>query len=512
MSLFKPKPKLKILFVATEAAPFAKAGGLGEVMFSLPRALVKLGYDARVMVPRYAGIDLNQYNLKMELEGLMIPTDAEGESEPRYLTCNVGKYEAGGIPRSPVTTYFLENMEYYEQRANVYGYADDAARWALLCRGVLEFLRSYRNWKPDVIVAADWQTGFLPNYLKTIYKNDPLLASIATVFTIHNLYYQGMFDHRFVSEMDFDDGQSPVGSLFNPRLLKLNGMRRGIMFADVITTVSPGYAKEITTPEYGELLDGLLRERRSRLYGVINAIDYKIFNPELSPNLAKHYSAGNFANRILNKTHLQGRFGLPKDEKVFILAVVARLIEQKGFDLLLPVADQLLNAMNMQLVVLGNGDAKYMSYFQDLEKRFPGRVAANLVFDKELPHLIYAGADAVLVPSKFEPSGLTQMEAMRYGCIPIVRKTGGLADTVEDYDPDKNTGTGFVFENFDSMSLVVAITRAYKNYRSSEIWSGLQRRAMDKDFSWKTSADEYVKVFAIAKSIVKNSEGKNVLG
>src|SRR3989338_5571438 len=467
MSLFKPKPKLKILFVATEAAPFAKAGGLGEVMFSLPRALVKLGYDARVMVPRYAGIDLNQYNLKMELEGLMIPTDAEGESEPRYLTCNVRKYEAGGMPRSPVTTYFLENMEYYEQRANVYGYADDAARWALLCRGVLEFLRSYRNWKPDVIVAADWQTGFLPNYLKTIYKNDPLLASIATVFTIHNLYYQGMFDHRFVSEMDF---------------------------------------------EYGQLLDGLLRERRSRLYGVINAIDYKIFNPELSPNLAKHYSAGNFANRILNKTHLQGRFGLPKDEKVFILAVVARLIEQKGFDLLFPVADQLLNAMNMQLVVLGNGDAKYMSYFQDLEKRFPGRVAANLVFDKELPHLIYTGADTVFVPSKFEPSGLTQIEAMRYGCIPIVRKTGGLADTVEDYDPDKNTGTGFVFENFDSMSLVVAITRAYKNYRSSEIWSGLQRRAMDKDFSWKKSADEYVKVFAIAKSIVKNSEGKNVLG
>ena len=508
MSLFKPKPKLKILFVATEAAPFAKAGGLGEVMFSLPRALVKLGYDARVMVPRYAGIDLNQFNLKMELEGLMIPTDAEGENEPRYLSCNVRKYEAGSMPRSPVTTYFLENMEYYEQRANVYGYADDAVRWALLCRGVLEFLRSYRDWKPDVIVTADWQTGFLSNYLKTVYKDDPLLSSIATVFTIHNLYYQGMFDHRFVTEMDFDDGQSPIGSFFNPRLLKLNGVRRGIMFADVITTVSPNYAKEITTTEYGELLDGLLRERRSRLYGVINAIDYKIFNPELNPNLIEHYSAADFTGRVRNKTQLQSRFGLPKDEKIFVLAIVARLIEQKGFDLLFPVADQLLNAMNMQLIVLGNGEAKYMSYFQDLEKRFPGRVAASLVFDKELPHLIYAGADVVLIPSKFEPSGLTQMEAMRYGCIPIVRKTGGLADTVEDYNPEKNIGTGFIFENFDTMSFVIAITRAYENYRNPEIWNGLQRRAMETDFSWKKSADEYVKVFLTAKSFVDDSESK----
>lgn len=506
VNLFGLRPKLKILFVATEAVPFVKAGGLGEVMFSLPRALVKLGYDARVMIPRYAGIDLEKFKLEMAVEGLQVPTDAEGENEPRFLNCNVKKFTAGGTPRSPVTTYFLENMEYYEQRANVYGYADDAARWTLLCRGTLEFLRSSREWVPDVIVSSDWQTGFLPNYLKTVYKDDRLLNSIATVFVIHNLYYQGMFDHRFISEMDFDDGRSAIGSFFNPRLLKLNGMRRGILYSDIITTVSQNYAKEITTPDYGELLDGLLRERRSRLYGVINAIDYKIFNPETNPNLPEHYNAGSLEKRIKDKLHLQSRFGLPQDEKTFVLGIVARMVEQKGFDLLFPIADQLLKELNMQLVVLGSGEAKYMSFFQELEKRFPGRVAANLVFDQELPHLIYAGADSVLIPSKFEPSGLSQMEAMHYGCVPIVRKTGGLADTVEDYDPEKKSGVGFTFNNFDPMSLLMAIMRAYENYRNPEIWRRIQRRAMEKDFSWIKSAEEYGKVFMIAKSLAKKEE------
>ncbi len=497
---------MKILFVATEAAPFIKAGGLGEVMFSLPRALVKLGYDARVMVPRYAGIDPQQFKLEMAMEGLQVPTDADNANEPQYLTCNVRKYTMGGLPRSPVTTYFLENMEYYEQRANVYGYADDAARWALLCRGTLEFLRASRDWTPDVIVASDWQTGFLPNYLKTIYKEDRWLSPIATVFAIHNLYYQGMFDHHFISELDIDDGRSPVGSFFNPRLLKINGMRRGILYSDVITTVSQNYAKEIMTPDYGERLDGLLRERRSRVYGVLNAIDYKIFNSETNPNLAEHFNLGSLEKRAKNKSHLQSRFGLVPDKKAFLTAIVSRFVEQKGFDLLFPIADQLLKELNMQLVVLGSGEAKYMGFFQDLEKRYPGRVAANLVFDRDLPNLIYAGADAVLIPSKFEPSGLTQMEAMRYGCIPIVRKTGGLADTVEDYDPEKESGTGFVFTNFDSLSFAMAITRAHEDYRNLKIWGELQKRAMEKDFSWRKSAEEYGKVFSIATALVKKKE------
>lgn len=497
ISLFKKRLANKILFVAPEAAPFAKAGGLGEVMFSLPRALKKLGYDARVMVPRYAGIDLNTFKLEMELEGLQVPTDAAEEGQPAYLTCNVRKYEAGQLPRSPVTTYFLENLEYYEKRANVYGYADDAVRWALLSRGTLEFLRR-SDWKPDVIVSADWQTGFLPNYLKTTYKNDRHLQGIASVFSIHNLSFQGMFDHHFVSEMDADDGRSAIPSFFNERLLKLNGMRRGILYADVINTVSPTYAREIMTPEFGELLDGLLRERRSRVYGVINAIDYKILSPESNPNVPLHYSYTSVERRVKNKMELQDRFGLKEDASGFVVAIVSRLAEQKGFDLLFPVADAMLKELPMQLVVLGSGEAKYMHFFQELEQRFPRRVAAHLSFDTDLPHLVYSGADAVLIPSRFEPSGLSQMEAMRYGCIPIVRKTGGLADTVEDYDPDTGKGTGFVFETYDPMSLVIAVTRTYENYRDSAVWKKIQERAMQQDFSWKHSATNYGKLFEIA--------------
>ncbi len=483
-----------------------KVGGLGEVMFSLPRALKKIGHDARVLVPRYAGIDLQQFKLEMELEGLQVPTDAEGDTEPKYLTCNVKKFTEGTVPRSPATTYFLENMEYYEQRANVYGYADDAVRWTLLCRGALEWLR-VSKWQPDIIVASDWQTGFLPNYLKTVYKNDGKLNKIAVVFTIHNLYYQGMFDHRFISELDYDDGQSSIPSFFNPRLLKINGMRRGILYADIITTVSQNYAREITTPEFGEGLDGLLRERRSRLYGILNAIDYKIFNPETNPNLAERYNLDSLDKRVKNKLHLQSRFGLPQDEKVFLVGIVSRLMEQKGFDLLFPVVDQLLKELKFQLVILGTGESKYMSFFQDLESRFKGQAAAHLSFDKDLPHLVYAGADAILIPSKFEPSGLIQMEAMRYGAIPIVRKTGGLADTVEDYDPVNESGTGFVFEAFDPMSLVVAVSRAFEVYRDLKTWQEIKKRAMAKDFSWKRSAADYLKIFEAAKALTRNVLG-----
>ena len=256
MSFLIGKNKPKVLFVAPEASPFIKAGGLGEVMFALPRALSKLGYDVRLMVPRYAGIDLEKFSLEMELEGLRVPTGIEeGDSEkPEMLICNVRRFvpRGNGNRHAPVFTYFLENLEYYENRSNIYGYADDAMRWALLSRGTLEFLKR-SSWVPDVIVSSDWQTGFLPNYLRTVYADEEKFKNIATVFMIHNLYYQGVFDHRFVQEMDYDDGHSPLPSFFDPRILKTNGMRRGIMHSDLISVVSPTYAKEIMTPEYGEL-------------------------------------------------------------------------------------------------------------------------------------------------------------------------------------------------------------------------------------------------------------------
>lgn len=503
MSFFNGKEGRKVLFIAPEANPFAKAGGLGEVMFALPRALSKIGYDARVMIPRYAGINLEKFRLTMEYSGLEVPTDSTSgkDTEPSFLVCNVRKYDPSKAEdtsgKIPVTTYFLENEEYYEKRSNVYGYSDDAVRWALFCRGVLEFLKR-SEWVPDVIVASDWQSGFLANYLRTSYKHFPKLSGIATIFMIHNLYYQGMFDHHYVSEMDFDDGQSALPSLFDSRLLKLNGMRRGIMYSDVITTVSPTYSQEIMTKDYGELLDDLLKERRSRVHGVLNGIDYDEFNPETDKGLKANYSMASVAKRAKNKEELQARFGLPKDKKVPVIGIVSRLVEQKGFDLLFNVAEPLLQELKFQFVIVGPGEGKYMSFFKGLSDKYPQQVSAHLSFDPILPRLIFGGADMILIPSRFEPCGLVQMEAQRYGLIPIARKTGGLSDSVFDYNADSGIGTGFTFQDYNSLSLAIAVARACEHYRDSTNWKKIQKQAMQANFSWENSADEYTRIFEIA--------------
>ena len=491
MLFFGKKPILKILFVASEAAPFAKAGGLGEIMYSLPKALNKLGYDARIMIPRYLTIDSEKFPMKILERELFIPN---GSDEP--IECNVKIYEPPkGNEKAPTTAYFLENTEYYEKRANIYGYADDAVRWALLSRGVLEFIRFHKQWQPDVIVACDWQTGLISNYLHTEYKDSPVLKNIAVLFSIHNLYYQGMFDHHFVSEMDYDAGQQAIPPLNDPRLLKLNFMRRGIMYADIINTVSPTYAKEITTPDYGELLEDLLCERRGRLYGVLNGIDYGEWNPETDSHIGFNFNVKTTHKRIANKKILQQKFNLPVNNETFVAGIVSRFTEQKGFDLLIDTADALLRNFDMQLVVLGTGDGRYMGFFQDLQNRYPQKVACHLSFDASLPRIIYAGADTILIPSRYEPSGLTQMEAMRYGAIPIVRKTGGLADSVIDYNPTEQTGNGFVFEKFDHYAFYGTIIRALEAYKYKEFWAELQKRAMMADFSWEMSAREYGKLF-----------------
>lgn len=502
--IFKTKKQggLKILFVSTEAAPFAKIGGLGSVMQSLPLALRLLGHDARVFIPKYLGVDDEENNLKMGVTGLKVPTDnEEGDKE---LICNVKICD--DEREDSVITYFLENREYYEKRANVYGYADDPIRWALLSRGVLEFLRTSASWIPDVIVATDWQTGFLPNYLKTSYKDDPILSKIRVIFSIHNLSYQGMFDHRFVQEMDYDDGHSGLPEMGGERILKINGMRRGIIHSDLITTVSPTYAKEIMTKEYGEGLDDLLRERRAVITGILNGIEYSNWNPCKDPYLEHAYSKTSIEKRAPNKEVLQNRFGLSSKEDVFVIGIVSRLASQKGFNLLYPIAETLLNELPIQLVVVGEGSSDIMKFFYDLEKEYPRQVATHLKFDKDLPHLVYGGADAILVPSRFEPCGLIQMEAMRFGAIPIVRETGGLADTVEDFDASKGVGTGFSFEDFDSNALLIAIIRAIENYRHKASWQRIQERAMNKDFSWPASAKKYVDLFNRA---MKLTEDKN---
>ncbi len=501
MPFFNSVDPKKVLFIGPEANPFAKAGGLGEVMFSLPRALNKLGHDARVMIPRYGGIDLQKFHLTMEYSGLEVPTDSESgkDNEPTHLICNVRKFtpkaKSNANEKIPVTTYFLENQEFYEKRSNIYGYSDDAMRWALFCRGVLEFLRVSNDWVPDVIVASDWQTGFFSSYLHNSYRHLPKFANIATVYMIHNLYYQGMFDHRFVTEIDYDDGQSAMPSLFDPRLLHINGMRRGILYSDAIATVSPTYSQEIMTKEFGEMLDDLLKERRARVNGVLNGIDYDEFNPETDKNLAVNFSESSVAKREANKTELQKKFGLPQDAKVPVLAIVSRLVEQKGLDLLIGMAEPLLKELGFQFIVLGSGDGKYMGFFRDLAERYPKQVAVHLSFDSILPRLIFGGTDMILIPSRFEPCGLVQMEAMRYGAVPIVRRTGGLNDSVSDFNTKTGEGNGFSFGDFNALSMAIAITRAMEHYKNPTVWKEIQKQAMATNFSWEKSALEYTKIY-----------------
>lgn len=480
--------RLKILFVSSEAAPFAKAGGLGDVTFSLPLALRKLGQDARIMIPRYATIDKKKYKLEIEMEGLKVPTDQP--SPCPHLICNVKKYLGG----ETVPAYFLENEEYYEKRANVYGYADDCIRWALLCRGTLEFIK-HSSWVPDIIVASDWQTGLIPNYLKTTYKRDHVLSKINVVFSINNLQYQGMCDFRYVKELERDSGGENIPDFFSPRLTKLNWMLRGIIYSDIITTVSPTHAQEILQPEYGEGLDKLLNEKRDKIYGILNGIDYEHYNPQNSHHIPVHYSSKTIERKKGNKLYLQKKFGLAQSQNTFVIGMVSRLAEQKGFDLLEKIIEPILKNTNLQFVFCGDGEARYKEFIKKAAEGYPQRVGYLLEFDADLPHLIFAGSDCSLVPSKFEPCGITQMQAMRYGAIPIVRKTGGLADTVKKFNPEKDEGEGFIFKEYEPLALFTTIIQAQTCFKFKKTWKRLIKRAMEKNFSWQKSAEEYITVF-----------------
>jgi starch synthase len=491
--IFPRKRKLRILFVSSEAAPFAKAGGLGDVVCSLSFALKELGQDPRILIPFYGTIDKEKFNFSDEIKKLKVPTDQPG-NDP-FLVCAIKKYSGN----KSVTSYFLENMEYYEKRANVYGYGDDHVRWALLCRGAIEWIKK-SSWKPDIIIASDWQTGLIPDYLHNKYQ-----LKIPTVFVIHNLRYQGMCDFRFVPEEELDNGETEIPDFFNPALAKLNWLLRGVLHSEKIITVSPKYAEEILTPEFGEGLDYLFIKRKDDLIGILNGINQEEYCPGKSPLIPFKYNVKKIINKKNNKKFLQEKFNLPQSPDSFLIAVVSRFTEQKGFDLLEKIGPDLLKNLDIQIIFLGDGETRYKQMIKDLSDQFPDKVKSLLEFDSELPHLVFSGADSLLMPSKFEPCGITQMQAMKYGCVPIVRRTGGLASTVQDFNPKKNIGDGFVFDNYDHLALYATIVRAYSFFQSKNIWNKIMKRAMKKDFSWKHSAKKYLTLF---NETLKN---KNVL-
>lgn len=483
---------LNILILAAEIVPFAKVGGLADVVGALPISLQALGHDVRLVMPRYGQIDPDRFGLTTLIDSLDVKM-GEYSVQVSIRQTTIGD----GIP-----VYMIDAPRYFE-RENIYGYTDDGERFILFCRAALEVVRTL-NWSPDIIHCHDWHTGFVPNWMHTTYREDPFFSHAATVYTIHNLAYQGIFGYRILEVA----GVAAQGFLY-PHIVELANvvdiMARGILFADAITTVSERYAQEILTPTFGERLDHLLRSRRDRLFGILNGINFEEMNPATDRFIQANFDSQTLDQRVENKIALQEHAHLPLLPDVPMLAMISRLADQKGFDLLAQIFQPLL-AQGIQFVVLGIGDQHYHEMFQNLAARYPEQVAIFLTFNTELAQRIYAGSDMFLMPSRFEPCGLGQLIAMRYGSVPIVRAVGGLADTVQEYEPRTGEGNGFCFANYDPWELFAAIVRALELYRFTDIWRTLQRRGMAADHSWAASARRYVEVYRNALEFHDNGK------
>lgn len=476
---------MRILLLSAEAVPFAKVGGLADVAGALPKALRALGHDVRLVMPRYARIGVERFNLTTRLEGLSVPVDSHTQ-QAAILEGTIGD----GIP-----VYFVD-CEPYFGREGIYGYADDGERFVFFCRAALEMLKPLA-WQPDILHCNDWHTGIVGNWLRTVYANDPFFAATATLFTIHSLQYQGIFGWRVLEVA----GLAEYGFLYHPQIADLDKvvdlLARGIYYSDAINTVSPRYAEEILTSEFGEKLDPLLRDRRENLFGILNGIDYEVFNPETDPHIAVPFSADAPERRQANKAALQRQARLELQPDTPLIGMVSRLNEQKGLDLVVEMIDQLL-AFGVQFVLMGTGDRLYHEILTRVANAHPHKAAVFLTFDAQLAQRIYGGCDLFLMPSRVEPCGLGQMIAMRYGAVPVVHETGGLADTVHNWDPRARTGNGFVFKPLDRWALFAALVRAVETYRYPEAWHALQSAAMTADHSWSRSAQEYVDVYTKA--------------
>lgn len=468
---------MKVLYASSEALPFIASGGLADVAGSLPQALRKRLIGCRVVMPLYD-------NIKQELKDSMkFITSISVPVAWRRQYCGIFEARAGGV------IYYLLDNQYYFKRDSLYGFYDDAERFAFFARAILEII-PHIGFKPDIIHCNDWQTALTPVYYSTMYANQPGYENIKTVFTIHNIQYQGVYGEELLDNV--------VGINHNDKsLLEYDGtvnlMKGGIECANAVTTVSPSYAKEILDPWYSHGLDTILKERSYKLRGILNGIDVENYNPATDKDIFKNYDAENVRGKYVNKRELQKLLGLPEKSDIPVMGMVTRLVSHKGLDLCKEVLDELLATTDIQLAVLGSGDYQYEEFFRNLAARYPDKVGLCLGFIPDLARKIYAGSDFFLMPSKSEPCGLSQMVALRYGSIPIVRETGGLRDSVSDSGDGE--GNGFVFSTYNAHDMLNAIKRACAGYEDSEGWSILVKRAMDSDNSWGKSANEYIRMY-----------------
>ncbi|MEO8744928.1 MAG: glycogen/starch synthase [Candidatus Dormiibacterota bacterium] len=481
---------LKVLVATAELAPFAKLGGVADVAASLSKELRRLGHDVRVVLPRYRQVDVSRYNLRAVVKDLQVPLGAQ------KIAATIYEGRLGEM-----VVYFVDCPQLYD-RDGMFGFGDDDARSVFFCRALLEMLPAL-DFFPDVIHVHDWFAALVPNLLDRVYSQGPY-ADISTNLTVHNLAAQGVFGFGALVLAGLEEwGLIHVGI---PGLDNVvNALGRGIHFADVVNTVSERYAAEIQTPEYGEGLDELLRRNAHKLHGVVNGIDYDIFDPERDPNIPHHYSGEVPEPKALCRTELRAQLGLDDSGKP-LCAIVSRFYDVKGIDLVEQAMPQLLH-LGLQVVVIGTGDRRYEDMFRRLAAEAPHQVSVSIGFDAAMAQRIYAGSDMLWMPSRFEPCGLAQLIALRYGTIPVVRATGGLADTIRDYDPVAGTGNGFTFEAYDPWQFFACVVRAAETFRHPQLWAWLVRRAMTEDVSWSRSAHRYVQLYVAAVATRRERRG-----
>ena len=473
---------MKILYVAAEAVPFAKTGGLADVAGALPEELVKAGDDVRLIMPKYGSI---AEEVRNSMEHIY---DGEIPVAWRSKFVGIDKY----VYRD-VTIYFVDNQEYFNREA-LYGYFDDAERFSFFSRAVLNLLPAIDFW-PDIIHTNDWHTAMVNVFLRLEHMGDSRYENIKTLFTIHNLKYQGVFSKEIMDDVlgldwkYFDNGDLEFYDA-------VNFMKGGIIYADYVSTVSKSYAEEIQYGYFGENIDGLLRSKSDRLTGIVNGIDYDVYNPSTDKNLKYTYDFNSIERKIDNKVELQRELGLPESRRTPMLAMVTRLVANKGFDLVVRIIDEILYHEDIQFVVLGTGDREYEDWLKELVWRYPHKVSVNIRFSNELAQRIYASSDIFLMPSMFEPCGLGQLIAMRYGSIPVVRATGGLRDTVRQFHrEDRDSGNGFVFANYNAHDMMLAVREALAAYHNFREWRQILYNAMHYDSSWQTAAKEYQRLY-----------------
>jgi starch synthase len=478
---------LHVAFVTSEAVPFMKTGGLGDVGAALPKALGQLGHRVTIFLPRYAPIAFPAGSFAGSVH---VPVDTVHRSAGFYRRALSANVEIVFVEHPP---FFDRPYPYGEGNRD---YADNRLRFAFLSRAAIEYFRS-RGERPDVFHAHDWQTGLVPVYLKSFYWDDPTVHRMPTVFTIHNLAYQGNFGA---------DTPSVLGLPWNlADALEFHGgvsyLKGGVLFSELVNTVSPQYAREIQTAEMGYGFDGILKSRGAQLSGILNGVDYEEWSPDVDPHIARNYTADDLAGKAECKADLLKTVGLPAAPDLPVVGITSRLVNQKGFDVVVGAWYDLLQRP-MRMVVLGTGEPAVQDGFRALAERAPDRFAVRFVYDNALAHQIEAGADMFLMPSRFEPCGLTQMYSLRYGTVPIVRSTGGLIDTVEPYDAATGEGTGFRFEHADGTGMMWAIDQALALWKDRAAWTKLMRNGMARDFSWRRSAERYVDLYRSAMAEV----------